>query len=62
MVLVDVLYARGWDDCLEAVVTILNNSKKIREAKKRVEELQVLVKSKKFERIKDELGFYESPF
>lgn len=60
--MVDVLYARGWDDCLEAVITILDNSKRLKEAKRKVEQLQVLVKSKKFERIKEELGFYQAPF
>jgi len=56
--LVDIIYARGWDDCLEAVQKILEESESVAEIKRKIENLQVLVKNKKFERIRDELGVY----
>jgi hypothetical protein len=49
-------YQQGWDDCLDAVLSILNDAESIDKARKKVEQLQVLVKAKKFEQIKAELG------
>jgi hypothetical protein len=49
-------YQQGWDDCLDAVLSILNEAKSVDEAKKKVEQVQVLVKAKKFEQIRVELG------
>lgn len=49
-------YQQGWDDCLDAVAAILDKAKNVEEAKKRVESVQVLVKAKKFEQIRNELG------
>jgi len=49
-------YQQGWDDCLDAVLSILNEAKSVDEAKKKVEQVQVLVKAKKFEQIRIELG------
>lgn len=56
--MVDIVYARGWDDCLEAVQKILEESEGIAEVRKKIENLQRLVKDKKFERIRDELGVF----
>ena len=60
--MVDVEYARGWDDCLDAVLTILQRVKDLKEAANKVEGLQVLVKSKKFEKIRLELGVVDELF
>jgi hypothetical protein len=49
-------YQQGWDDCLDAVLSILQRSKDVKEAMKKIENLQVLVKAKKFEQIRNELG------
>jgi hypothetical protein len=49
-------YARGWDDCLDAILEILNHCKDIEEAKRKASDVQVLVKAKKFEQIRQELG------
>ena len=49
-------YEDGWDDCLDAVRSILDNVETVEEAKKKVEAVQVLVKAKRFEQIKYELG------
>jgi hypothetical protein len=49
-------YQQGWDDCLDAVLSILQKAKDTKEAKKIIENLQVLVKAKKFEQIRNELG------
>ena len=49
-------YQQGWDDCLDAVLSILNDCKSFEEARGKVEQVQVLVKSKKFEQIRSELG------
>jgi hypothetical protein len=56
--MVDIVYARGWDDCLEAVQKILEESEGIAEVRRKIENLQRLVKDKKFERIRDELGVF----
>jgi len=49
-------YQQGWDDCLDAVLSILAQAKSLKEAKKKVEGVQVLIKAKKFEQIRSELG------
>lgn len=49
-------YQQGWDDCLDAVVSILNEAESLDEARKRIVQVQVLVKAKKFEQIRAELG------
>ena len=49
-------YQQGWDDCLDAVLSILDKVESVEEAKKRVEAVQVLVKARKFEQIRVELG------
>lgn len=49
-------YQQGWDDCLDAVLNILDKVESVEEAKKKIEDVQVLVKAKKFEQIKMELG------
>ena len=49
-------YQQGWDDCLDAVLSILQRAKDVKEAAKKIESLQVLVKAKKFEQIRNELG------
>lgn len=57
--MVDVEYARGWDDCLEAVNTILTKAKDMAEIKRKVRTLQELVKDKKFEKIRYDLGVFD---
>jgi hypothetical protein len=49
-------YQQGWDDCLDAVLSILQRAKDLKEAAKKIESVQVLVKAKKFEQIRNELG------
>jgi len=49
-------YQQGWDDCLDAVLTILDKAKSLREARRKIKDVQVLVKAKKFEQIRNELG------
>lgn len=49
-------YQQGWDDCLDAVLSILQKAKNVEEAARKIENLQVLVKAKKFEQIRNELG------
>jgi len=49
-------YQQGWDDCLDAVLSILQRAKDVKEAAKKIENLQILVKAKKFEQIRNELG------
>lgn len=60
--MVDVLYARGWDGCLETVSAILKKSKTIEEVMEKVKYLHDLVKTKKFEQIMDELGVIREIF
>jgi type IV secretory pathway VirB4 component len=49
-------YQQGWDDCLDAVLSILLQAKSLKEAKRKVQDVQVLIKAKKFEQIRTELG------
>jgi len=49
-------YEDGWDDCLDAVLTILDQAKSFDEAKEKIKGVQVLVKAKRFEQIRSELG------
>jgi hypothetical protein len=55
-------YQQGWDDCLDAVLSILDRAKDVKEAKKKIESVQVLVKAKKFEQIRSELGVLSDLF
>ena len=55
-------YQQGWDDCLDAVLSILNKAKGVEEVKKKIQDLQILVKAKKFEQIKVELGVLSDLF
>ena len=57
--MVDVLYARGWDDCLEAIKIIMNKAKTMQEVRKKIKQLHSLVKEKKFEKIRHELSAFE---
>jgi len=49
-------YQQGWDDCLDAVLAILDKAKDVKEAREKIQSVQVLVKAKKFEQIRNELG------
>lgn len=55
-------YARGWDDCLDIVRSILQESEDLKKALEKIEGVHVLVKEKKFEQIKRELGVLENAF
>ena len=55
-------YQQGWDDCLDAVLSILQKAKDVKEAMKKIESIQVLVKAMKFEQIKNELGVVDELF
>ena len=49
-------YQQGWDDCLDAVLSILDKIGSVEGARKKIEAVQVLVKAKKFQQIRYELG------
>jgi len=51
-------YTDGWDDCLDTVAAILSKAKTIEEVRNKIEYLRDLVKEKKFEKIKRELGIF----
>jgi hypothetical protein len=55
-------YQQGWDDCLDAVLSILDKTGSVEEAKKKIEGVQVLVKARKFEQIRFELGVVDDLF
>ena len=55
-------YQQGWDDCLDAVLSILQKAKDTKEAMKKIESIQVLIKAKKFEQIRNELGVFDELF
>jgi hypothetical protein len=43
-------YQQGWDDCLDAVLGILDKARDVKDVRKKIQSVQVLVKAKKFER------------
>jgi tetrahydromethanopterin S-methyltransferase subunit G len=49
-------YADGWDDCLDTIAAIISKAENLDEVKRKIEYLRDLVKEKKFERIKRDLG------
>ena len=56
-------YYFGLDDCLDTILYMLCESKSLGEVKLKVEHMQVLVKGKKFERLRRDLGVIgEKPF
>jgi translation elongation factor EF-4 len=56
--MVDVVYVRGWQDCLDALDTIIEKAKTLQEVKEKIERLQELIRKNKFEKIRYELGAY----
>lgn len=56
--MVDVVYVRGWQDCLDALDTITENAKDLNEVKEKVQRLQKLIRENKFQKIRYELGAY----
>lgn len=56
--MVDALYIRGWEDCLEALTTMIDNET-LSSLKVKIETLRKLVRENKFERIRSELGAFD---
>ncbi|MEM3622805.1 MAG: hypothetical protein QXR76_03425 [Candidatus Bathyarchaeia archaeon] len=56
--MVDIIYVRGWQDCLDAIEEIINKSANLTEAKNKIQQLQKLIRENKFEKIRYELGAY----
>lgn len=56
--MVDIIYVRGWQDCLDAIEKIINESANLTEAKNKIQQLQKLIRENKFEKIRYELGAY----
>lgn len=54
----DAIYVRGWDDCLEAISAMIMQANSIDEAKGKIEQLRVLIRQNKFEKIRYELGAF----
>ncbi|MCX8151383.1 MAG: hypothetical protein N3D85_07805 [Candidatus Bathyarchaeota archaeon] len=57
--MVDALYIRGWEDCLEALSNITKQTKNYEDVKRKIERLRDLVHEQKFERMRMELGVYD---
>jgi len=57
--MVDVVYVRGWQDCLDALDMITKNAKDLNEVKEKIQRLQELIRENKFQKIRYELGAYE---
>lgn len=54
----DSIYVRGWDDCLEAISSMIAQTNDVEEAKKKIEKLKDLIRQNKFEKIRVELGAF----
>jgi hypothetical protein len=50
------VYYSGLDDCLDTILSMLSESKSLDEVKLKVEHMQILVKGKKFENLRRDLG------
>ena len=57
--MVDASYIRGWEDCLEAISVIFNQTKNYDDFKKKIDQLCELVHENKFEKIRVELGVFD---
>jgi predicted nucleotidyltransferase len=57
--MVDAVYVRGWQDCLEVVDLVLEKAKTVDDVKMKMQQLQKLVKENKFEKIRYELGAFD---
>ncbi len=57
--MVDVLYVRGWQDCLEALDLMLAKAKSLEDAKRKIQKLEDLIKENKYEKIRTELGAFD---
>jgi predicted nucleotidyltransferase len=57
--MVDAVYVRGWQDCLEVVDLVLEKAKTVDDVKIKMQQLQKLVKENKFEKIRYELGAFD---
>jgi len=55
-------YQDGWDDCLDVMASIIHKVDSLEKLKEKVEYLHVLVKEKKFDKIKTELGILQRLF
>jgi hypothetical protein len=56
--MVDSLYIRGWEDCLEALAGMVDKESK-GTLKTKIETLRKLVRDNKFDRIRFELGAFD---
>ena len=54
----DIVYMRGWDDCLEVISNILLKAKTVKDAERKISKLQEIVKEDKFEKIRYDLGVF----
>ena len=59
ILMVDAVYVRGWQDCLEVVDLVLEKAKTVDDVKIKMQQLQKLVKENKFEKIRYELGAFD---
>ena len=50
------LYYRGMDDCLDTIVSMIGDAKNVKDLRDKVAEMQMLVKAKKLEALKGDLG------
>ena len=57
--MVDAIYIRGWEDCIDVVTSLLEKTESLEEAKQKIKKIQGLVKENKFEKIKYELGAFD---
>lgn len=55
-------YARGWDDCLDIVKSILQEATDITKAIEKLDYVHTLVKEQKFADIKRQLGVLQDIF
>jgi hypothetical protein len=56
--MVDSLYIRGWEDCLEALALMVDKESRSG-LKVKIETLRKLVRDNKFDRIRFELGAFD---
>jgi len=57
--MVDALYIRGWEDCLEVICNVTKQTNDYEAIRRKIEKLRDLVHENKFEKIRHELGAFD---
>ena len=60
--IINATYHQGWDDCLDAILSMISSEKEANSLRDKIESLQIIVKARKFERFRSEFKIIDSLF